>query len=66
MTEKQMAELKERLEKLSKRKCWFDDPEFNAMDMSGGNFDDAYTGGFNDGEASLATEILLLLTKENP
>ena len=37
------------------------DPEFNPMDCYGGNFDDAYNGGYNDGQAVLATEILLQL-----
>jgi hypothetical protein len=40
------------------RKCWNDDPEFNAFENSGGNYDDAYYGGFDDGEARFAQQIL--------
>jgi hypothetical protein len=63
MNEQDMAALKLKLEKLSSRKGWADEEDFNPMEMSGGNFDDAYSGGFSDGEASLAAEILLILNK---
>ena len=35
-----------------------DDPDFNAMDYSGGNFDDAYAMGMDDGEVELAQWIV--------
>jgi hypothetical protein len=60
----QQAELKAKLEKLSTRKCWQDNPDFSACDYSGGNFDDAYSGGFDDGTASLAKELLETYFKE--
>lgn len=48
-----MAELKERLSVLSaeidERNEWHGD-DFNPMDASGGNFDDAYYMGVEDGE----------------
>lgn len=53
-----LNQLKEKLEKLAARKCWYDDPEFMVCDYSGGNQDDAYQGGVEDGEASLARDIL--------
>lgn len=46
------------LKKLAKRECWNEDEEFNAMDFSGGNFDDAYEGGYADGEADIAVHVL--------
>lgn len=54
--------IKELLEKLAKRDCWSDSPEdFNPMDFSGGNFDDAYFGGVEDGKAELARALLNIL-----
>lgn len=48
-----------KLEILAKRVCWSDNLEdFNPMDYSGGNYDDAYYGGTSDGETLLAREIL--------
>jgi hypothetical protein len=42
----------------AKRKAWYDDDEFNANDYSGGNFDDAYYGGTEDGGTQMARDIL--------
>jgi hypothetical protein len=58
--------IKQKLQKLAKRECWCEDEflettvwkKFNPMDCSGGNFDDAYWGGYEDGQAQLAAEIL--------
>jgi hypothetical protein len=51
--------MKEKLEKLAARRCWDEeDCEFNPMDQSGGNYDDAYNGGFDDGATDLARELL--------
>jgi hypothetical protein len=57
--------IKEMLEKLAKRKCWSDTEDFNPMDMSGGNFDDAYFGGHADGQAELAQDILAMLEEKS-
>ncbi len=51
-------ELIEKLKTLAKKECWSDDDEFEAYSYSGGNFDDAYSGGYRDGEIDLAREIL--------
>lgn len=53
-----------RLKKIAKRECWSDDPNFSPADYCGGNFDDAYYGGAEDGEALLAQEILKELGEE--
>lgn len=58
------AETKALLEKLASRKCWFENEDFNPYELAGGNFDDAYDGGYADGEASLAQSILNI-EKEN-
>ncbi len=55
-----MDELKARLEKLAKRKCWCDDEDSIIDDYANGNIDDAYGGGVDDGEAILAREILAM------
>ena len=56
-----MEKLKLKLQELAKRTCWNDNEDFNAMDYSGGNFDDAYYGGEKDGQTELAREILEML-----
>jgi len=38
-----------------------DNDEFNAMDWSGGNFDDAYSIGTDDGEIFFARQLKALL-----
>ena len=50
----------ERLKKAARRETWDDDEseDFNPCDRSGGNFDDAYFGGQEDGETHLARDIL--------
>ena len=53
-----MEELKKYLQGLAKRQEWSDDEDFDPNDYSGGNFDDAYSGGCADGETSLARNIL--------
>ena len=59
-------ELKVMLIELSKRDCWSDDDDFNPYEFSGGNYDDAYYGGRDDGEAILAYKILKEFFKETP
>lgn len=51
-------EMKRMLEVLAKRKCWCDSEDFIPDDYAAGNIDDAYEGGFNDGQASLAKILL--------
>lgn len=53
-----LKELKIKLEKLNSRNCWGSNEDFNIGDYSGGNLSDAYNGGYLDGEANLAWEIL--------
>ena len=59
-----MKELIEKLEKFAKRECWGDDEDFCAMDYCGGNFDDAYSGGVDDGETYLARVVLGVLKED--
>lgn len=65
-----LEEIKQKLSKLAERKTWSessaqDGEEFmNPQDMSGGNYDDCYAGGQEDGETELAREILEMLNKE--
>lgn len=51
-------ELKAKLGQLASRKCWSDDSDFIAYDYSGGNLDDAYYGGWEDGKTALARALL--------
>lgn len=53
-----LEELKERMEKLASRECWQNDPEFMPHEYAGGNIDDAYNGGVDDGETLLARHLL--------
>jgi hypothetical protein len=57
----------ERLKKAAKRQCWTEDEESEDAiinDYAGGNIDDAYQGGVEDGETYLAREILTHLKIE--
>jgi len=56
-----MEELKEKLNKLASRSCWNDHEDFIVYELAGGNIDDAYYGGYDDGQANLAREILAAL-----
>lgn len=58
MTEEQLEKLKTRLIKLAKQKCLSDDPEALVVEASGGNVDDAYNLGYDDGKRLLARSIL--------
>ena len=51
-------EMIEKLKKLAATEAACDDEDFNPYDVSGGNFDDAYYAGSNDGEILLARSIL--------
>ena len=59
-----IGEVKNMLTKLAERECWCDDNDFMIDDYAGGNVDDAYYGGSNDGETLLARELLVLLFGE--
>jgi len=52
------AEFIAKLKKQANRDCWGDDQEFMPNDYSGGNIDDAYYGGCEDGLAFMARDIL--------
>ena len=58
MTNEQIILLKEKLIKIAKKESWSDDPDFNIFDFSGGNYDDAFSGGCDVGEIDLARELL--------
>lgn len=47
-----------KLLKQAERRMWTESEGFNPCDFSGGNYDDAYYGGTDDGETSLAREVL--------
>lgn len=54
-------DLKEYLQKIASKRSWMDKMlEKNLIidDFAGGNIDDAYYGGVDDGEIGLAREIL--------
>ena len=50
--------LLDKLRIISELGTWSDDADFNPMEYSGSNFDDAYWGGFDDGRVDLARELL--------
>ena len=52
------ASLIESLKLRAKGTCWGDEDDFNPFERSGGNFDDAYEGGYDDGLRRAAREIL--------
>lgn len=51
----------ELLNGLAEQDSWSDDVDFMIDDYAGGNLDDAYYGGFKDGQIDLAREILELI-----
>ena len=53
-----MEKMIETLKTYAVRCCWSDDPEFTPNDYAGGNIDDSYGGGVEDGEAVLARNLL--------
>jgi hypothetical protein len=66
MTTEQEDELRQYLESVSKRECWFDDDDFSPCDYAGGNYDDAYYGGSDDGEALFARQLLSKYFPQDP
>jgi hypothetical protein len=66
MTNQSIAKVLEKLEKLTVgRDARSDDPRFNAMDWSGGNFEDAYQMGVDDGQILLARDLKKLIYDSN-
>jgi hypothetical protein len=53
-----MENLESFIRRMAQSECMMDDPEFNVQDHCGGNYDDAYSLGQDDGYAMLAREIL--------
>lgn len=58
-------QIRKLLEQLASRHCWFEEDDYSIYDLCGGNYDDAYSGGYDDGEASLARSILKMLDEKN-
>ena len=53
-----LPEIKIKLKKIADQKKHSDREDFLPDDCAGGNIDDAFYGGWNDGEISLARSIL--------
>lgn len=49
--------IRTKLREIAAKTACCDDPEFNAYDYSGGNYDDAHETGMSDGEILLAREL---------
>lgn len=61
-----MEKLREKLEQVAKDKGWQDAASeagepMNPYEFSGGNYDDAYQGGYEQGQIDLAKELLEIL-----
>jgi len=52
------AALKEKLTEIAQQECCCDDEEFMPDDYAGGNIDDSYYNGVNDGEVIFARKLL--------
>lgn len=59
------AKFIEKLKDIAQREAWVDNKEFSVFDFCGGNFDDAYSGGVDDGEILLAREVLKEIGENN-
>lgn len=57
---KKLAAILNSIEKTSEQDCRSDNPEFQADSYSGGNFDDAYEMGVEDGEIQAARSLMIL------
>ena len=58
-----LVEILALIENKSKEKMCTDDTDFNAGEWSGGNFDDAYQLGLDDGAVGFAKRLQSILTK---
>lgn len=56
------AEFWAKIQKRANRGTWSELDDFNPCDSSGGNFDDAYYGGQDDGETEAARELRAVAT----
>ncbi len=59
--EEKLAKIIALIQPLAAQGTWADSDDFNPADSSGGNFDDAYYAGADDGETNLARRILGIL-----
>jgi hypothetical protein len=59
-----LFELKEHIQKIANNDSSEDDEDFDLLGACGGNYDDAYYLGAEDGEISLARELLALFFTE--
>lgn len=53
-----VEKLQEKLKGIASCECWRDNKDFTPYDYSGGNIDDAYYGGNQDGGVELARILL--------
>ena len=58
MTNSEIEKLIQYLKELANGEVRSDDEEFNPQDYAGGNFDDAYSMGVEDGTTLFARELL--------
>ncbi len=58
MTNSKIEALEAYIRKIAENEALFEDVEFNPCDFSGGNFDDAYSIGVDDGEIVFARELI--------
>ena len=56
-------DLVQRILRNAKREVLCEQEDFCANDYAGGNFDDAWDGGFRDGDASLSQDLAEYLSK---
>lgn len=60
-----LEEIREFIREAAKRKSLLDKEDFNIYDWSGGNVDDAFSLGLQEGETLLAQEIEAILNNYN-
>ena len=58
MPQERLDAIEKALRELAGRHRWTDNDDFDPCGMSGGKYDDAYYGGCDDGETTLARELL--------
>ena len=61
ITNESIAKVFTQIVKMSEEKALCDSSDFNVIDSSGGNFDDAYAMGVADGKVMLARELKVLI-----
>lgn len=61
ITNEKIAKLIVEIERVANKTAASDSEDFNAYDASGGNFDDAYQLGTEDGEIFLASRLINIL-----